>query len=63
MTFYQEIKQNLEKGENYGTSNWYTINRHHKDGLKVIVINDKDYFFESLDSYARKVKKLLNRGV
>ena len=61
MTYFQEIKQNLKNGKNYNSSNWFTINRP-QDGLRVIHINDEMYFYNNLDSYARKVKKLLNQG-
>ena len=61
MTYFQEIKHNLENGKNYESTNWYTINRH-KEGLRMIIINDENYFYSNLDSYARKVKKLLNWG-
>ena len=64
MTYFQEIKKDLENGVDFGNdTRWYTVNRPDK-GYKLIFIGaDEMLSFTTFDSYARKVKKLINRGV
>lgn len=63
MTYFEEIKNNLKQGKQYQNlnSNWYTINRP-KENFRAIVINEEIKFYKTINSYAKRVKQLLNKG-
>ena len=68
MTFFQEIKLELENGATfYNDSNtsftWAVINR---DGVMGIQFyegeKDSIKYYKNIDSFTKRVKQLLNRG-
>lgn len=63
MTLFQEIKTALENGEQFENleSNWYTLNNPNQN-RRVIVINDEFVSYKSIESYAKRVKQLINKG-
>ena len=62
MTFYQEIKEALENGEDFNNenANWSTQNC--GKGAYLIWIGDDVIGYKNISSYAKRVKQLLNRG-
>jgi hypothetical protein len=58
-----EIKTALTNSQQFGneTANWYTLCSV-KRNYFIIVINDKEVFFKSLNAAARRISKLINTG-
>lgn len=59
----QEVKIDLQNGEQFGNdvSNWYTLNNP-ENKLRMIVINDENKFYKTIESYAKRVSQLIRRG-
>lgn len=60
----KEIKAELEKGVQFGneSADWYTINRP-QDGLRMLCIRGENKFFKNMDSYAKRICRLIKVGV
>lgn len=60
----QEIKKALLNGAQFGNeaADWYTLNRCHVDGGKIIVINGRYCFYKTLDSFAVRIGQLIKKG-
>ena len=61
MTFYQEIKEALIKGEDFNNENAVLYTDNFK-GSYTIIIKGKYFSYKNISSYAKRVKQLLNRG-
>jgi len=61
MTYFQEIKEKLENGENFSNETWFTINKPN-DNLRHICIDGVYTSYKNMSSYAKRVKLLFNRG-
>ena len=63
MTYFQEIKTKLENGEQFEntSADWYTLNNPNQN-RRIIVIGTESFFYKNMDSYAKRVKQLINRG-
>ena len=61
MTYFQEIKQQLENGDNFSNGNWCTINKP-SENVRHIMIDGEYFSYLNMSSYAKRVKLLLNRG-
>lgn len=61
--FIQDIKERILNGEQFGneSANWFTLFRV-KDRMFVIDINEKMYWYKNIDSAAKRVAQLINRG-
>lgn len=67
MSYFQELKQSLADGINYGVEEqWYTLNSPEK-GMRTICIwrGDVQEFrdYKNISTYAKAVKRLLNVGI
>jgi|TARA_R110002111_G_scaffold236907_1_gene298239 hypothetical protein len=62
MTFFQEIKEALIKGEDFNneSADWATQNCGF--GALIIWIGDTPFFYKNFTSYAKRIKQLINRG-
>ena len=62
MTYFQEIKEALIKGQNFSneSANWYTQN--YGFGALIIWFNDTPIYYKNFTSYAKRIKQLKNRG-
>ena len=59
----QEIKLQLLNGQNFSneSANWFSLCKPSQN-IFLIVINDKNIFFKNIDSAAKRIAQLLNRG-
>ena len=61
----QEIKAELLKGRKvqFGndSANWYTVNRP-EENTRIIFFGTEAKFYKSINSYAKRVSQLINRG-
>ena len=60
----KEIKSELLKGQQFGneSADWFTLNRCHIDGGKVIVIRGEYHFYKTVDSFSKRISQLIRRG-
>jgi hypothetical protein len=59
----QEIKSALLEGQNFGNeaANWYSVCKPSKN-LYWIVIGEKNLFCKNIDSAAKRILQLINKG-
>ena len=59
----QEIKLSLLKGQNFGNevANWYSLCKP-SENIFLIVIGERNLFCKNIDSAAKRIAQLLNRG-
>ena len=58
-----EIKSALLKGQNFGNevANWYSVCKP-SENIFWIVIGERNLFCKNIDSAAKRIAQLLNRG-
>lgn len=63
MEFFEQIKTDLQNGENFEneSADWYTLNKK-EDSLRIIYVRGEFRQYANLSSYAKAVKRLMNTG-
>ena len=59
----QEIKSALLEGRNFGNeaANWYSLCKP-SENLFLIIIRERNLFCKNIDSAAKRILQLINRG-